>query len=158
MLRNLGRAFLMAVAVGTPACAEQSLNSLAGSWSGTGSMEPSDGPRERVRCKIDYLVGNEGQSVKMDMRCASEAYKMQLSANIDQKGSVLSGNWFESQYRQGGQFSGQHVNGVIDAKIESATITALLTVHTEGDRQKLSFESPGAWVSEVSINLSRQKK
>jgi len=89
-----------------PAYAQQSFDSVAGSWSGGGWMKPKDGPRERVRCKVDYIVKNAGQSVKMNVRCASDAYKMDLSANIDQNGTALSGNWFESQYRQGGKVSG----------------------------------------------------
>ena len=155
ILRILGWPLLMAVVTITPTCAQQSFDDLAGSWSGVGSMKPSDGPRERVRCKVGYIVKNEGQSVKMSVRCASDAYKMELSANIDQKGSELSGNWFESQYRQGGRISGQNVNGLIDAKIESDTITALLTVRTKGNRQSFTMESPGAWVSQVSIDLLR---
>jgi hypothetical protein len=71
---------------------------------------------------------------------------------------VLSGNWFESQYRQGGKISGQNINGLIDAKIESDTITALLTVRTNGNRQSFAMESPGAWVSQVSIDLSRDAR
>ncbi len=118
-------------------------------------MKPSDGPRERVRCKVDYVARNEGQSVKMNVRCASDAYKMDLSANIDQSGSALSGNWFESQYRQGGKISGENVNGLIEAKIEGDTITALLTVRTKGNRQSFFMESPGAWISQVSIDLLR---
>jgi hypothetical protein len=97
----------MTVLAAAPARAEQSFDSVAGSWSGGGSMKPSDGPRERVRCKVDYAVKNAGQSVKMNVRCASDAYKMELSANIDENGTALSGNWFESQYRQGARFQGK---------------------------------------------------
>jgi len=77
-------------------------------------MKPSDGPRERVRCKVDYVPKNNGQSLKLNLRCASDAYKMDLSANVDQNGTDLSGNWFESQYRQGGKISGKNLNGVIE--------------------------------------------
>src|SRR3984893_1873617 len=98
-IRNLFRlvagallgAFLGMLAAAAPALAEQGFDNVAGSWSGAGSMKPSDGPRERVRCKVDYAVKNTGQSVKMNVRCASEAYKMDLSANIDQNGTALSG-------------------------------------------------------------------
>jgi hypothetical protein len=158
ILCRLGWPLLMAILLIAPACAQQSFDEVAGSWSGVGSMKPSDGPRERVRCKVDYMVRNEGRSVKMNVRCASDAYKMELSANIDQKGSALSGNWFESQYRQGGKISGQNVNGLIEAKIESDTITALLAVRTKGNRQSFAMESPGAWVSQVSIDLLRDPR
>ena len=118
-------------------------------------MKPSDGPRERVRCKADYVPKNAGQSVKLTLRCASDAYKMELTANVDQSGNDLSGNWFESQYRQGGSISGKNLNGLIEAKAEGETITALLTVRTKANRQTFFMESPGAWVSEVSIDLVR---
>jgi hypothetical protein len=146
---------LMTILAAAPARAQQNFDSVAGSWSGSGSMKPSDGPRERVRCKVDYVPKNGGQSVKMNVRCASDAYKMDLSANIDQNGTSLSGNWFESQYRQGGKISGQNVNGLIEAKVEGETITALLTVRTKGSHQSFVMESPGAWISQVSIDLLR---
>src|SRR6202007_206924 len=122
---------------------------------GSGSMKPSDGARERVRCKVDFNVKNAGQSVKMNVRCASDAYKMDLSANIDQNGTALSGNWFGSQYRQGGKAAGQKGDGLIEPKAESETIVAWLTVRTKGNRQTFVMEAPGAWVSQVSIDLVR---
>jgi hypothetical protein len=165
MLRNraiihliLGCSLLMTIFAVAPACAQQSFDNVAGSWSGSGSMKPSDGPRERVRCKVDYVPKNAGQSVKMSVRCASDAYKMDLSANIDENGTILSGNWFESQYRQGGKVSGQNVNGLIEAKVEGDTITALLTVRTKGNHQSFVMESPGAWISQVSIDLFRDPR
>ena len=94
-------ALLGMVFAAAPALAEQAFDNVAGSWSGVGSMKPSDGPRERVRCKVNYAVKSTGNSLKMDLLCASDAYKMHLSANIDQDGSTISGNWFEDQYRQG---------------------------------------------------------
>jgi hypothetical protein len=153
--RILQACLVMTVLAAAPACAQQSFEDVAGSWSGAGTMKPKDGPREKVRCKANYTVKNEGQSVKMNLLCASDAYKMDLSANIDQSGTTLSGNWFESQYRQGGSISGKNVNGLIEAKADGQTITALLTVRTKANRQNFFMESPGAWVSEVSIDLAR---
>jgi hypothetical protein len=156
--RTLRCSLLMTVLAAAPACAEQSFDKVAGSWSGTGWMKPSDGARERVRCKVDYNVKTGGQSVKMNVRCASDAYKMDLSANIDQNGTALSGNWFESQYRQGGKVSGQNVDGLIEAKVESDTIIGLLTVRTKANHQTFVMEAPGAWVSQVSIDLARDAR
>jgi hypothetical protein len=158
ILLTLRYSLLMTIYATAVAHAEQAFDNVAGSWSGSGSMKPSDGPPERVRCKVDYLVKNAGQSVKMNVRCASDAYKMNLSANIDQNGTALSGNWFESQYRQGGKVSGQNVQGLIEAKVESDTIVALLTVRTKGNHQSFVMEAPGAWVSQVSIDLARDPR
>ena len=154
----LACSLLITILTIAPASAQQSFDTVAGSWSGNGSMKPSDGPRERVRCKVDYVPKNAGQSVKMNVRCASDAYKMDMSANIDENGTTLSGNWFESNYRQGGSISGQNVNGLIEAKVEGQTITASLTVRTKGNRQSFVMESPGAWISQVSIELVRDSR
>jgi hypothetical protein len=147
---------LIAILSVAPAYAQQSFESLAGSWSGGGVMKPSDGPRERVRCKADYVPKNNGQSVKLSLRCPSDAYKVELSANIDQNGTDLSGDWFESQYRLGGKISGTNADGLIEAKVESDSITALLSLKTRGNRQTFAMESPGAWVSQVSVDLVRE--
>jgi hypothetical protein len=152
------RCALVAALSGTPARADQTFEPIAGSWSGAGSMKPSDGPSERIRCRVNYVVDSAGQAVKLNLRCASDSYKMDLSANIVQTGTILSGNWFESEYRQGGKISGEHENGVVKAKIESDTITALLTMRTKGNHQLFAMESPGAWISQVSIQLIKDPK
>jgi hypothetical protein len=156
--RMLRCALLATSFAAAPAFAEQSFDGVAGSWSGSGLMKPKDGPSERVRCKIDYVPKNAGQSVKMNVRCASDAYKLNLSANIDEDGTTLSGNWFESEYHQGGRVTGQNANGLIEAKVESATIVAMLTVRTKGNHQSFVMDSPGAWVSHVSIELARDAR
>jgi len=138
-----------------PARAEQPFEAVAGAWSGSGVMQTKDGPRERVRCKIQYAAKSAGQALRMDMRCATEAYKMSLEANLAQRGSAVTGNWFENEYRQGGTVSGTVDHGVIEARIEGDTITALLSVRTKANRQTLVMTSPGAWISEVTVELTR---
>lgn len=153
----LGAACL-ALATLSSSYAESTLDSLAGSWSGTGSMKPSDGPPEKVRCKVAYNVTKPGRSLTLDLRCASEAYRMILSANIEQNGANLSGNWFESEYRQGGKIYGTNVDGLIEARIEGSTVAALVTIQTKGNRQSFVMDAPGAWVSQVSIDLNKDAK
>ncbi|QPF89348.1 hypothetical protein [Bradyrhizobium commune] len=139
--------------------AEATLDALAGSWSGTGSMKPKDGQNERVRCKVAYNVTKPGRSLTLDLKCASEAYKMILSANIEQNGTDFSGNWFESEYRQGGKIYGSSVeDGLIEARIEGNTVAALVTIRTKGTHQSFVMDAPGAWVSQVAIELNKDSK
>lgn len=141
-----------------PVRAEPVFDSLGGTWSGTGTMKPSDGPREKVRCKVAYNITKPGRSVSLDLRCASDAYKMVLSANIDQNGTELSGNWFESEYRQGGKVYGTNKDGLIEARIEGNTVAALVTIQTKGVRQSFLMEAPGSWMSEVAIELNKEAR
>src|SRR6516225_6624473 len=138
-----------------PRGASGPFDALAGLWSGNGVVQTSDGLHARVRCKATYAAESAGHIVKLDLRCASDAYKFELSSNIMQTGDSLSGNWFESTHRVGGSISGRNTGREINARAEGDTFTALLTVKTNGHRQVFLMESPGAKVSQVSINLSQ---
>nr|WP_249136444.1 hypothetical protein [Bradyrhizobium canariense] len=149
----------LALAALSSSYAEATLDSLAGSWSGMGSMKPADGPREKVRCKVSYNVAKPGRSLTLDLRCASDAYKMVLSANMEQNGKEFSGNWFESEYRQGGKIYGTSAEeGLIEARIEGNTVAALVTIRTKGNHQSFVMDAPGAWVSQVAIELNKDSK
>jgi hypothetical protein len=154
---GIGAACLALVGI-SPLSAEPVFDGLAGAWSGTGTMKPSDGPREKVRCKVAYVVTRPGRSLTLDLRCASDAYKMVLSANIEQSGTELSGNWFESEYRQGGKVYGTNKDGLIEARIEGNTVAALVTIQTRASHQSFLMEAPGSWMSEVAIELNKEAK
>jgi hypothetical protein len=154
---GMGAACLVLAGI-TPLRAEPVFDGLAGAWSGIGTMKPSDGPREKVRCKVAYNITRPGRSVSLELRCASDAYKMVLSANIDQNGTELSGNWFESEYRQGGKVYGTNKDGLIEARIEGNAVAALVTIQTKVNHQSFLMEAPGSWMSEVAIELNKDVK
>ncbi|MCP3446079.1 hypothetical protein [Bradyrhizobium sp. CCGUVB14] len=132
------------------------VDAMAGKWSGMGSMKPSDGPREKIHCKVAYDVKRPGKSMKLDLKCASDAYKLMLSADIEQDGANISGNWFESEWRQGGKIVGTNSGDLVEARIEGNTVAALVTIRTTGNRQWFVMDAPGSWVSQVSIELKRE--
>lgn len=131
-------------------------NGLEGAWVGTGWMKPSDGPKERIRCKAGYVIKKPEKSLNFELKCASEAYKMLFSAEIEQDGSVISGNWFESEYRQAGKIYGTSTNGLIEARLEGNTVAAFVTIQTKANHQTFLLEAPGAWASEVTVELDRE--
>jgi len=130
---------------------------LAGSWSGSGVVNTSDGSHERVRCLAKYVSEKAGNGVQLDLRCATDSYKVEFTSNIVQSGGSLSGNWFERTRRVGGQISGKAEGDQVSVRASGQTFTALLNVTTQGTRQTFSMESPGAWIPEFSIALNRAK-
>lgn len=131
---------------------------LAGSWSGSGVVNTSNGLHERVRCLAKYVSENAGHGVQLDLRCASDSYKVEFTSSIVETGESLSGNWFERTRRVGGKISGKANGNQVNMRADGETFTALLSVQTQGSRQTFSMESPGAWVPEFSIALNRAAK
>jgi hypothetical protein len=128
---------------------------MAGSWSGSGVVNTSDGSHERVRCLAKYVSEKAGNSVQLDLRCATDSYKVEFTSNIVQTGGALTGNWFERTRRVGGQISGKAEGNQVNVRASGETFTALLSVKTQGGRQTFSMISPGAWIPEFSIALNR---
>jgi len=131
---------------------------LAGTWSGTGTIVMKDGGRERIRCRGTNMVQSGGSNLRQDLRCASDSYKFEMSTNITQSGDQLMGNWSENTRHVAGRVSGHATPTQIQARAEGDTFTALLAVNTRGNQQTVSIQSPGAEVSEVSITMTRGAK
>jgi hypothetical protein len=130
---------------------------LAGSWSGSGTVNTSDGLHERVKCLAKYVPEKAGNSLQLDFRCASDSYKVEFTSSIAQSGGSLSGNWFERTRRVGGSISGRANGNQFNVRASGETFTALLNVTTQGTHQTFSMDSPGAYVPHFSIALNRAK-
>ncbi len=128
---------------------------MAGSWSGSGMVSTSDGSHERVRCLAKYVSEKAGNGVQLDLRCATDSYKVEFTSSIVQSGGSVSGNWFERTRRVGGQISGKADGDELNVRASGQTFSALLNVKTQGTRQTVSMESPGAWIPEFTIALNR---
>ena len=77
--------------------------SVVGLWRGSGFVNPSEGRRERVRCRVVYTRESE-QRYQLTARCAT------ASANIDQVGEVrrtgrnrLSGSFYNADFNVRGR-------------------------------------------------------
>jgi hypothetical protein len=87
------------VSGGTVAKAE----SVAGLWRGSGFVNPTEGRRERVRCRVTY-TRRSSERYQLVARCAT------ASANIDQVGEVqrtgrnqLSGSFYNADFNVRGR-------------------------------------------------------
>jgi hypothetical protein len=156
LVRKIGfGAFALTVVSAPPAHAQNTFTSMGGAWSGNGMVHLRGGTQERIRCQASYDPTSSGQSLKLELRCASDAWNFDLSGSIVQNGLSISGTWFESVNRVGGRITGQYNGGLIQARAEGDIVTALLTVKTTGTRQSFLMEAPGAWAEQVSIDLHR---
>jgi hypothetical protein len=130
---------------------------LSGGWSGGGSVKLASGQRERLRCRANYNVGENGTRLEQSLRCASDSYRFDVNSNIVSEGGTLTGSWSETSRNVSGSVSGRLDGGQIHAKIDGAGFSANLIVNTRGDRQSVTIESPGHEITEVSIALTRAR-
>lgn len=127
---------------------------LAGAWSGTGAISLANGSQERLRCKGKYSVGSSGSQLAIDLRCASDSYRVDLGSNLVSRGGAITGKWTEASRGISGSVSGREAGGAIDALVEAPGFAATLSVATRGNRQSFSMRSQGE-IRNVSLNLTK---
>ena len=98
--------------------AEGPFAGFEGSWSGTGTVALSDGTKERIRCRATYKVGGGGNQLAQTLRCASDSYKFDLTADVASNGDRISGNWSEASRNINGNLQGKAGGGNIEVFVQ----------------------------------------
>jgi hypothetical protein len=91
----------LTVSVTSSAEARGEGGSIAGSWSGGGTVVYASGQRERAHCRASYSGG--GSSVMMSGGCATPSGSVFQSARLRRIGAnSYAGSFFNSQYNTAG--------------------------------------------------------
>src|SRR3981081_4502442 len=123
-----------------------------GAWSGNGRAALSDGTTERIRCKADYKVNDTGLGLKLNLHCASDSYKFDLSSDVASQGERISGNWSEASRNIFGNLQGTACGGQIDVFVEASGFAPNLTLRTNGNKQTVQINS-NVEIRGVSIKM-----
>ena len=152
IIKAAGVAGILLFSISTSYAQSGPFTSFDGAWSGTGSVQLSDGSKERIRCKAHYKVNGNGQGLKQSLRCASDSYRFDLDSDVVANGGTVTGNWSEQSRNINGNLQGRASDGRIDVFVEAAGFAANLTLTTRGNKQSVSINSKGE-IRGVSITL-----
>lgn len=157
--RRVGLVIALTFSVATT-CYAQSIapfERLAGQWSGSGTIELSNGTHESIKCRAGYDVLNDQRKLQLNIRCASESFNFDLRASAAYSGGAISGNWSESNRGVAGTISGRADGDRFQVVARASSYNASLVVITHGGRQSVTIRSQDnqASIKSVSMNLRR---
>ena len=159
VLRKAGvvMAFILSAATASYAQSIAPFDKLAGQWSGSGTIELSNGTHESIRCRAAYDALNDQRKLQLNIRCASESFNFDLRASAHYSGGAISGSWSESTRNVAGTISGRAEGDRFQVVARASSFVASLTVVTHGGRQSVVIRSQDAQASVrgASINLKR---
>jgi len=159
ILRRAAFVFALTVCVAGTSYAQNiaPFDRLAGQWSGSGTIDLSNGAHESIRCRAAYDVLNDQRKLQLNIRCASESFNFDLRASANYSGGAITGNWSESTRNVAGTISGKAEGDHFQVVAKSATFVATLTLITHGGRQTVMIRSHDnqASVKGASISLKR---
>jgi hypothetical protein len=140
----------------TQAAVSSPFAAMAGSWSGGGVLNMSDGSQEPLRCRASYDVAGTGAELHLNLRCASASYNFDLASDVQYRGGEISGDWTEASRNASGTISGRASGGHIEAAASGQNFSAGLSLTTRGSRQTVSIRPQGTNVTAVSLALDRR--
>jgi len=139
----------------SPAHAEGPFATLNGAWTGGGTIILGNGSKERIRCRGTYAVRPDGNSLQQSLRCASDSYNFDLSADVSYSSGYITGQWSERTKGTGGTVSGTASATTISALVQGNAFSATLTINTRGASQSVTINPRGMDVKGVSISLRK---
>ena len=131
---------------------------FTGNWSGTGTLRPSGGAAERIRCNANYRQrGSSEHEIDLQLRCASDSYNFDLTGQFTaDEQNQITGRWTERSRNIGGTAIGQARGERLQVHVESSGFAAELVLVTRNRRQSVSIDSQGGGqIVKASITLSR---
>jgi hypothetical protein len=136
--------------------AEGPFSALAGSWSGGGMIKKSNGTGERIRCRASYEP--TGANLGLRLRCASDSYNFDLTAQVAYQGGGISGSWQEATRSVSGPIQGRSAGEgrQIQASTQAIGFSANISLNTKGNHQSVQILAPGAEVPEVTVSLEKK--
>ena len=126
--------------------------SMAGSWSGSGTVTLDDGSTERIRCRARYAP--IGPTMEMSLTCASDAYKFNLGANVRAEGGAIAGSWSEASRNISGSLQGRGAGGNYELVASTAGFNANISLKTSGNKQNVSMRADSQFRG-ANISLSK---
>lgn len=126
----------------------------AGAWTGSGRVVSSDGS-EAIRCRAQYQVSPEGESVQQHLVCASASYQFNIDCRATDSGGQVSGSWTETTRGITGSLSGSLRSGRMQAVVNSPLFSASLSLVTRGNAQEVVISPQDQDIRQVTVRLRR---
>ena len=130
---------------------------LAGSWSGSGIIDLSNGKHEPIKCRASYDVLEEQNKLQLNIRCASDSYNFDLRGSATYAAGAISGTWSESTRNAAGTLSGNVEGSGFQVIAKGPTFTANLNLATRGDKQSVTIKSQDAQANVQGATITLQR-
>ena len=125
---------------------------MTGVWAGGGTVTLDDGSRERLRCRGNYAVA--GNTLTMNLTCASDAYRFDLRAGVVSEGGAISGTWSETSRNVGGNLAGRGAAGNLQLVASSAGFNANISLRVAGNKKSVAIRADSIFRG-ADISLSK---
>lgn len=134
--------------------AQASLDVLAGTWNGSGTMQFEDGKSEKFSCKGYYRAS---PNLSVVFRCKGTTTNFELRSKLlKAEGSKVSGTWEERTYGVTGEASGTAGPGKLNVRFRGSLAGSLNVSFTPSSQSvSVSIDTKGTGLKGARMSFSR---
>jgi hypothetical protein len=121
-----------------------------------GQIVGSNGHRESIRCRAEYVEAKEGAALNQTIVCASESFKLDIHSYAEASGESVQGYWRETGRDLSGHMTGRIAEGRFEGEIVAPTFSAAISLTSNGRTLSVSIQPRGGDISDVRIELKRR--
>jgi hypothetical protein len=125
-----------------PASAEEPspFAKLAGRWLGEGRLGIRDGPTERVKCRVTYILSEQGQQVRQTIRCATDSGSVEVQSTVSHAAGALTGTWKELSRDWSGGLTGSVTANGFKVAVKGTELNANMDIIVKDVRQIIEIQ------------------
>ena len=125
-----------------PASAEEPspFAKVAGRWLGEGRLGIRDGPTENVKCRVTYILSEQGQQVRQTIRCATESGSVEVQSTVTHAAGVLTGTWKELSRDWSGGLTGSVTANGFKVAVKGTELNANMDIIVKDTRQIIEIQ------------------
>lgn len=150
-----GALFSLLSLTGTAVPAGSPFQGLNGLWGGNGVVTYASGTQERLRCRVQYVIVPEGDSISQALRCASDSYNFQINALYVHQNGNITGVWDEKYLEISGTLTGTASTGLISGNLHGPGFLADYEVSTNGNSQTVRIVAEDQEIREVAVEVRK---
>jgi hypothetical protein len=113
---------------------------LSGRWLGEGRFGTKDGKTENVKCRVTYVVSDQGQQVRQTIRCATEGTSVEVQSFVSHASGTLKGTWKELSRDMSGELSGSVTPTGFKVAIKGSELNANMDIIVKDNKQIIEIQ------------------
>jgi hypothetical protein len=128
---------------------------LSGRWLGEGRFGTKDGKTENVKCRVTYLVSDQGQQVRQTIRCATEGTSVEVQSFVTHASGALKGTWKELSRDMSGELSGSVTPTGFKVAIRGSELNANMDIIVKDNKQIIEIQFMSSTLVGLTLVLTK---
>jgi hypothetical protein len=128
---------------------------LIGRWVGEGRLGIKGGTTETVKCRVTYLLAEDGSALRQSIRCVSQGGNVEVTSSVSHAAGRLTGTWKELTRDWSGELTGSVNDHGYKVAVKGASLSANMDIIVKGAQQVIEIQFHNSSLIGLTLILTK---